>query len=146
MAGENRGFRRISGAWGTLHLDGVPVFEVDSFEAVIEFQRSDVQIGIDIDSKLIGAAGSGNYVCKHVYSRGIAKVLSALKEGKDLRFTASVALNDPDAIRGQRERVNIGNMWVNNLPLTNFTRAEIVEKTYEFGFTPTDSDLAEGIY
>lgn len=143
---KNRGFRRIAGAWGTLHIDGEPILEVDSFEASIEVQRADIQVGLSMDSKMTGLAGSGQFVVKHVYSRGIKKVLEAYKKGHDIRFTASVALNDPDAVGQQRERVNIGNVWVNKLPLSNFTRAEVVEKTYEFGFTPTDSDLIEGIY
>lgn len=146
MAGINRGFHRIAGAWGTLHLDGEPIFEVENFTADIESQRGEVQVGLDMDSKLTGLTGSGSFTVKQVYSRATQTLLDAYKEGKDIRFTASVALNDPDAVGGQRERVNIGNMWINNLNLINFTRAEVVEKTYDFGFTPTDSDLAEGIY
>lgn len=143
---ENRGFRRIAGAWGTLHIDGEAIFEVVSFEANVEVQRADVQIGINVDSKATGLAGSGQFVVKHVYTRGVEKYLSALKAGHDPRFLSSVCLDDPDAVGGQVERINIGNCWVNNLPLTNFDAAEVVEKTYEFGFTPGDAEVAEGIY
>lgn len=143
---ENRGFRRIAGAWGTLHIDGVEIFEVESFEATIEIQRSDVLVGIDVDSKMTGQAGSGSFTIKHVYTRGVQKYLDALKAGNDPRFLASVCLDDPDAVGGQVERVNIGNCWINNLPLSNFDRTEVVEKSFEFGFTPSDADFAEGIY
>lgn len=143
---ENRGFRRIAGAWGTLHIDGEAIFEVESFEANIEPQRGDVQIGLDVDSKITGMSGSGQFVVKHVYTRGIAKYLAALKAGHDPRFLSSVCLDDPDAVGGQVERINIGNCWINNLPLTNFDKAEVVEKTFEFGFTPSDAEVAEGIY
>ena len=124
---ENRGFRRIAGAWGTLHIDGEAIFEVVSFEASVEVQRGDVQIGINVDSKMTGLAGSGQFVVKHVYTRGIEKYLSAVKAGRDPRFLASVCLDDPDSVGGQLERINIGNYWINNLPLTNFHMAEVVE-------------------
>lgn len=143
---QNRGFRRIAGAWGTLHIDGEAIFEVVSFEASVEAQRGDVQIGINVDSKVTGLAGSGQFVVKHVYTRGVKKYLEALQEGHDPRFLSSVCLDDPDAVGGQVERINIGNCWINNLPLSNFDAAEVVEKTYEFGFTPGDVEIAEGIY
>lgn len=143
---ENRGYRRIAGAWGTLHIDGEDIFEVESVEATIEVQRGDVLVGNNVDSKITGLAGSGSFTVKHVYTRGIERALSKLKEGHDPRFVMSIAFNDPDAVGGQKERINIGNVWINNLPLSNFNRSEVVEKTYEFGFTPNDAEIAEGIY
>lgn len=143
---ENRGYRRIAGAWGSLYIDGVDVFEVESVEATIEVQRGDVLVGNDVDSKITGLAGSGSFVMKHVYTRGIEKAISKLKDGHDPRFMMSVTLADPDAVGGQREQINIGNVWINNLPLSNFNRSEVVEKTFEFGFTPGDVEVAEGIY
>jgi len=143
---ENRGFRRIAGAWGTLHIDGEEIFECENVEANIEPQRGDVLVMNNVDSKITGLAGSGSFTCKHVYTRGIDKLLPKLKEGHDPRFVLSIALNDPDAVGGQKERINIGNVWINNLPLANFNRSEVVEKTYEFGFTPNDVEIAEGIY
>lgn len=143
---QNRGYRRIAGAWGNLHIDGELIFEVESFEATIEAQRADVLIGNNVDSKITGLAGTGSFTLKHVYTRGVQKYLDILKAGRDPRFVASVSFNDPDAVGAQVERVNIGNCWINNLPLSNFNRSEVVEKTYEFGFTPNDAEFAEGIY
>ena len=143
---QNRGYRRIAGAWGNLHIDGELIFEVEQFEANIEPQRGDVLVGNNVDSKITGLAGSGSFTIKHVYTRGIKKYLDVLKEGRDPRFMASVDFADPDAVGGQKERVNIGNCWINTLPLSNFSRSEVVEKQFEFGFTPNDADFAEGIY
>ena len=143
---QNRGFRRIAGCWGNLHIDGELIFEVENFEAKIEAQRGDVYVGNNVDSKITGLAGSGSFTIKHVYTRGIEKYLSVLKQGRDPRFVASVALEDPDAVGGQIERINIGNCWIATLPLSNFDKSEVVEKEYEFGFTPSDVDVAEGIY
>ncbi|MCW6678159.1 phage tail tube protein [Anaerococcus sp. NML200574] len=143
---QNKGFRRLSGTWGTLHIDGELIFECEGVEANIEIQRSDVYVNNNLDSKANGLAGTGSITIKHVYTRGVKKYLDVLKAGRDPRFLLSSALSDPDAVGGQKERVNIGNCWVNNLPVTNFTKGEVVEKTYDFGFTPNDVDIAEGVY
>lgn len=143
---QNRGFRRISGGWGSLHIDGELIFEVESVEAKVEPQRGDVFVDNNVDSKVTGLAGSGSFTVKHVYTRGIANYLKELKAGHDPRFVASISISDPDAVGGQTERINIGNCWVTSLPLSNFTKGEVVEKSYEFGFTPNDVEVAEGIY
>ncbi|MDO5096501.1 MAG: phage tail tube protein [Peptostreptococcaceae bacterium] len=141
-----RGNRVLSGAHGTLHWDGELIFEVKSVNADINFNREDVAFGLDMDSKMTAVSGSGEFVVSHVYSRGIKKLLDAIKKGEDPRASLSVAIKDPDAVGKQIERVNIANVWFNKMTLANFTRGEYIEKTFEFGFTPSDSDLAEGIY
>lgn len=143
---QNRGFRRIAGAWGNLHIDGELIFEVEKFEAKIEPQRGEVYVGNNVDKKITGLAGSGSFTIKHVYTRGVEKYLDVLKSGRDPRFVSSVSLEDPDAVGGQIERINIGNCWLDSLPLSNFDKSEVVEKEFEFGFTPNDVDVAEGIY
>ncbi|NLY09365.1 MAG: terminase [Tissierellia bacterium] len=146
MSNENKGMRRIAGAWGTLHWDGEAVFEVEECSADIEVERGDVMVGIDVDSKMTGLKGSGSFKVQHVYTRGVKKLLDAYKKGHDPRSVLSLALNDPDAVGGQRERVNLGNVWFNKFQVAGFTKPEIVGREFEFGFTPTDSDIAEGIY
>lgn len=56
----NKGFRRIAGARGTLHWDGDPIFEVTECNADLDLERGDVQIGLDVDSKITGIKGSGS--------------------------------------------------------------------------------------
>lgn len=141
---DNRGNRRIAGAWGTVHINGEEIFEVESVDTNIEIQRGEIQIVNNVDSKVTGMAGSGTLVIKHVYTR-FYDYLSQLQQGHDPRFVMSLAYNDPDAVGGQKERVNIGNVWFNNLPIFNFTRSEVVEKSFEFGFTPGDVEFAEVI-
>lgn len=143
---ENRGYHRIAGGWGTLHWDGEPVFEVTECNADVELQRGDVQIGLDLDSKVTATKGSGSFKVQHVYTRGLKKLTDEYKKGHDPRSVLSIAMNDPDAVGGQRERVNLGNVWFDKITLAGFTKTEIVERTFEFGFTLSDSDIAEGIY
>lgn len=147
MAGdEQRGYRVLAGARGTLHIDGEYVFEVSEVVADIELNRSEVQRGLDLDSKMVSAKGSGSFKVQKVYSRAEEAVMEAYKEGKDKRFVMSVAINDPDAVGGQRDRKDIGNVWVEKLPLTGFTAGEIVGQEFSFGFTPSDVILSEVIH
>ena len=114
---DNRGFRRVSGGWGTMYMDGLEIFECTEVSAEIEVQRSDVLVGNNVDSKITGLAGSGSFTLGHVYTRHINNALTQLKEGHDPRFTMSIVLDDPDAVGGQREQIDIGNVWINNLNL-----------------------------
>lgn len=140
------GRRVISGAFGTLYWDNLPIFEVKNVEAEVEMTREDIPTGIDMDSKLTALKGSGTFTTYHVYTRHIKRLLDAYGRGIDIRSMLSVINEDPDATGRQKERVNIGNVWFNKMTLAQFARGEINEKTYEFGFTVTDSDIAEGIY
>lgn len=141
-----KGMRVLSGAHGTLHWDGELIFEVKSVNAEVTINREDVLFGMDVDSKMTSTQGAGEFTVYHVYTKGIKKLMDAIKRGEDPRATLSVAIKDPDAVGKQIERVNLGNVWFNKMTLANFTRGEYVEKSFEFGFTVSDSDLPEGIY
>lgn len=146
MPEEFNGRRVINGAYGTLYWDNEPIFEVKSINADVEIERSDVQVGIDLDSKMTGIKGTGSFTIYHVYTRQIKRLVDAYKKGIDTRSLLSVYNRDPDATGAQQERFNIGNVWFNKLTMAQFARGEINEKEFEFGFTVSDSDIAEGIY
>ena len=141
-----RGNRVLSGAFGTLHWDGELIFEVKGVNADVDVRREEVPFGLDIDSKMTGLAGSGEFTVMHVYTRGVKKLQEALIKGEDVRSTLTCSNKDPDAVGKQIEVVHLANVWFNKYTLANFTRGEYVEKTFEFGFTPSDSDIPEGIY
>lgn len=143
---ETRGNRVLSGAWGRFFFDGEPLFEVVNVSADVEIQRAEIQRDGDWDSKITGTSCTINFEVEQVYSRTSKKLIDAYKKGIDPRYTASITVADPDAVGGQRETVNIGNMWINNFNLANFTKGEVINKTYEGGFTLRDSDLAEGVF
>ncbi len=139
-----RGFHVLAGAFGTLMFNGQPIFECKDVKASIEVQRSDIPLeGGDIDSKMTGRKGSGSMTVQHVYTRGFNEMLEAYNRGEDVRSTMSIANNDPDAVRGQRERTNLANVWFNKFDIAGWTRGEAVEREYEFGFTPSDAQMAE---
>lgn len=143
---EQRGYRVLSGAYGTLHLDGEYIFNCTDITADVEENRSDVQRGLDLDSKMVSGKGSGTFKVDSVYTRAEEAIMKAYKEGKDKRFVLSIAVNDPDAVGGQRTRTDIGNVWVDKLTVATFTAGEIVGKEFSFGFTPSDVNISEGIH
>lgn len=139
------GKRVVTGTQGRAFWDGAPVLEVTGVTVDVELERSDVYVGMDKDSKLNGITGRITFSIDGVYSRSKA-LLDELKKGKDPRIMLSFVLDDPDAMGGQNERVNIANCWFNSFPLTGFTKGEHVKREFELGFRTTlDSEFAEAI-
>ena len=99
--------------------------------------REDVQIGIDVDSKITGLKGEGSYTVKKVYTRAKA-ILESWKKGKDVRCQIIAKLKDPDAVNGQTERWSANNVWHTELPVVNWEKGGIVEEETSIGFTPSD--------
>lgn len=132
-----RGNQTISGAYGTLWLNNEKVMELKSVEAKVTAERTDVQLGLSIDSKIIGLKGEGTITVNKVYTRG-KKLLEDWLKGKDTRSRIVTSIQDPDAVGKGEERVSIDNVWFNAIDLAKFTRGEIVEEELSFGFTPED--------
>lgn len=140
-----RGRRRWNGSHGKLWLDGELVFEIESFEAVVESQREDVIIGNSVDSKVTALKGEGTIKIKNVINRNHRKLLEEWSAGHDPRTTLIGLLDDPDAVDGQKERITIDNVWFTKIPLMNFEKGKVVETELPFGFTPEDAQFMESI-
>ena len=122
---------------GELWIDGEKIFEFSKIELKVTANREDVQIGIDVDSKITGLKGEGSYTVKKVYTRAKA-ILESWKKGKDVRCQIIAKLKDPDAVNGQTERWSANNVWHNELPVVNWEKGGIVEEETSIGFTPSD--------
>lgn len=118
-------------------IDGEKIFEFSKIELKVTANREDVQIGIDVDSKITGLKGEGSYTVKKVYTRAKA-ILESWKKGKDVRCQIIAKLKDPDAVNGQTERWSANNVWHNELPVVNWEKGGIVEEETSIGFTPSD--------
>lgn len=83
---KQKGNRVLAGTWAEIWIDGVHIFDCYKISAKISANREDVQIGIDIDidSKLTGLKGEGEYAVKKVYSRHQA-TFEAWARGEDPR-------------------------------------------------------------
>ena len=137
MSGKVQGNKTLSGTWGELWVDGEKVWEMSKVEAKVTANREDVQLGLDVDSKMTGLKGEFTIVVKKVYSR-YETVFENWKKGIDQRCQLITKLADPDAVGAQQERYSIDNAWFNELPLVNMEKGGIIEEEVSGGFTPTD--------
>ena len=55
-----RGNKTLSGTWGELWINGEKIFEFSKIEMKVTANREDVQLGIDVDSKITGLKGEGS--------------------------------------------------------------------------------------
>lgn len=143
MAGI-RGNKTLSGTWGELWIDGEKIFEFSKIELKVTVNREDVQLGIDVDSKMTGLKGEGSYVVKKVYTRAKA-ALEKLTKGIDVRSEIIAKLEDPDAVGGQVERWSCDNVWMNEIPVVNWEKGGIIEEEQTIGFTPSDLQNLDAI-
>lgn len=139
-----RGNQTLSGAHGTLWVDNIKYLEVSKIESKVTANRVDVQLGMSVDSKIIGLKGEGTLEVNKVYSRG-AEIIRNWKKGKDPRSRIVVSIKDPDAVNGGEERVSLDNVWFNEIPLASFARGEKIGETISFGFTPEDAEYENEI-
>ncbi|MFI3231311.1 MAG: phage tail tube protein [bacterium] len=49
-----RGNKTLSGTWGEVWVDGDKIFECSKIEQKITANHEDVQLGLDVDSKIVG--------------------------------------------------------------------------------------------
>lgn len=140
-----KGQEVISGGNGYMFLDGEYLAKCTEISAEIEIEREDIHTGLSIDSKITGYKGSGSFTCEHVNSVINKKLIEQVKRGKDPRVTISVRMQDPDTKDGQVEHVTISNAWINKFTLAGFKKGEKNTRPYEFGFTPTESQMEEWI-
>lgn len=130
------GEKTLSGTWGEVWVDGAKIFELSKIELKVTANREDVQIGVDVDSKMTGLKGEGSYSVKKAYTRA-KKIIEKWVKGKDSRCQIIAKLADPDAVDGQIERWSVDNVWFNDIPVVNWEKGGIIEEEYSLGFTPS---------
>ena len=132
-----RGNRTLAGTHGDLWIGGEKVFELKKIELKITANRSDIQLGIDVDSKVTGLKGELTIGIYKVYTRGY-ETLRSLAAGNDERMQLIANLADPDAVGKQEERYSVDNCWLNDLPLVGWEKGQPIEQEFTGGFTPSD--------
>ncbi len=130
------GNRTLSGTWGEVWVDGNKIFEMSKVEMKVISNREDVQLGMDVDSKITGLKGEFTITVKQVYSSYL-EVFEDWKNGIDKRVQIITKLQDPDAVGGQIERYSADDCWFNELPLVNYEKGGIIEQEVGGGFPPT---------
>ena len=98
--GKIKGNKTLSGTWGELWVDGERIAEFSKVSLKVTANREDVQIDLDVDSKMTGLKGELSVTLKKVYTRYNA-VFENWKKGIDQRSQIITKLADPDAVGGQ---------------------------------------------
>lgn len=142
MAGI-RGHEQVSGTFGKFYWDGSLIAEVETFEAKVTPKREEVQIDMDIDSKVNGYSGEGTFTLKKFFTRGKDKLLEAWKRGEDPRAKFVSKVKDPSTRGKQAETVTIDNVWFNELTLIQFEKGTPSKEEFSFGFTPSDASFVD---
>jgi hypothetical protein len=123
--GKIPGYRTLTGTYAEVWIDGELVAEAKKVELKVTANREDVQLGLDVDSKLTGLAGEWTLTLSKVYSR-FEDVRQAHIKGNDKRLQIIA------------ERYSAGNCWLNDLPAVSYERGALVEIEVSGGFTPSD--------
>ncbi len=132
-----RGNQTLSGTWGEVWIDGVLMLECYKVEVKVTANREDVQLNMDVDSKIVGLKGEVTIGIKKAYSTFSDK-LEDYVNGIDTRMQIITKLADPDAVGGQQERYSIDNVWLNELLLVIFEKGSIIDQEFTGGCTPSD--------
>ena len=129
--------RVLSGSFAEIWVDGSRIAEASAIQLTVQLIRSDVQIGMDVDSKVTGWKGEGKLRLRQVFSR-FFDVVEGAAQGKDVRVTITTALKDPDSMNGEEERYSVDNVALDSLPLVNYAAGKVNEQTIPFRFLPGD--------
>lgn len=137
--------RVLSGSFAEIWVDGSRIAEASGIQLTVKMQRSDVQIGMDVDSKVTGWKGEGQLRLRQVFSR-FFEVVEGAAEGRDVRVTITTALKDPDSMNGEEERYSVDHVALDSLPLVNYASGKVNEQVITFRFLPGDLKLLSGIH
>lgn len=140
---EIRGNRVLSGTWGEVWYNGFKISELSKISVKITPNREDVQMGLDIDSKVTGVKGEGTLAFNKVFTR-FEDVRQEILRGHDPRGIIISKLKDPDATGGQTERYQIGNVALSEFGF-EWEKGAVVKQEVPFGFTPSDMILLDEI-
>lgn len=127
----------LSGSWAQVWMDSEMIAECSAITAKVTVNRADVQIGIDMDSKITSLKGEGSLTLHHVYTSRIKKLVDQIKQGKDPRYMITAKCKDPDAVGGQVERWSFSNVSFTEIPIFDWKTGEKAQQEIPFQFTVT---------
>ncbi len=140
---EIPGNRHLSGTWGEMWVDGFKIAEMNKISVKVTLNKEEVQTGMDVDTKIVGAKGEGTVSLIKTYSRFDNYRRLALK-GEDVRTTVIAKLKDPDATGGQTERYQISNVSFSEYGF-EWEKGTVVKQEIPFTFTPSNMIILDEI-
>ena len=136
--------RVLSGSFAEVWVDGSRIAEASAIQLTVKLIRSDVQIGMDVDSKITGWRGEGQLRLRQVFSRFFEMVENAA-QGRDVRVTITTALKDPDSVDGLEERYSVSNVAFTELPFIDYKMGQVNQQKLPFTFRPSDLQRLDAI-
>lgn len=136
MSNDIRGNRFLSGTWAEMWYNGFKILEINKISVKTTLNREDVQVGLDVDSKVTGWKGEGTISMIKAFTR-FEDVRQEVARGHDPRGTMITKLKDPDATGGQTERYQIGNIALSEFGF-EYEKGAVVKQEVPFLFTPSD--------
>lgn len=130
------GNKNLGGQWMELYFNGFRVIEANKISVKVTVNRAEVQIGLNVDTKVTGVKGEGTMSLIKVFTRW-EDVRQAIMRGEDPRGVMIAKLKDPDAEGGQTERWQIGNVALSEFGFEWEVGSNVKQET-PFTFTPTD--------
>lgn len=140
---EIKGNRVLSGTWAQMWYNGFLIGEMTKITVKITVNREDVQVGIDVDTKMTGIKGEGTISLAKAFTR-FEDVREEISRGRDPRGIIIAKLKDPDATGAQTERYQIGNVALSEFGF-EWEKGKVVTQDYPFSFTPSDMILLDKI-
>ena len=137
-----RGNQVLSGSWAELWVNEQRVAEFNKIDAKITFNREDVQIGMNVDSKIVGCKGEGTLSLNKVFTR-FADAVDAAQGSQDVRYRIRCSIKDPDS--DGIEDWTISNVWFTEMPLASREVGKKAMTEIPFGFTPGSLKRASSI-
>lgn len=138
-----KGNRVLSGTWAEMWYNGFLIAEMTKITTKVTVNREDVQMGMDVDTKVTGQKGEGTISLIKAFTR-FEDVREEISKGRDPRGTIIAKLKDPDATGAQTERYQIGNVALSEFGF-EWEKGSVVKQDYPFSFTPSDMILLDRI-
>lgn len=133
---EIAGNRHLSGTHAELWWNGFKIAEFNKISVKVTVNREEIQIGMDVDTKVTGQKGEGTLSLFKTYTR-FEDIRTAITRGEDPRGTIVTKLKDPDATGGMTERYRIGNVAINEFGF-EYEKGAAVKQEIPFSFTPSN--------
>lgn len=133
---EIRGNRVLSGTWAEVWYNGIKILEISKISVKVTVNREDVQVGMDVDTKITGWKGEGTVSMIKAFTR-FEDVRQDIARGHDPRGVIVTKLKDPDATGGQTERYQISNVALSEFGF-EYEKGAVVKQEVPFSFTPSD--------
>lgn len=124
----------LTGTDVSVWLNGDEVGTWTTFEATVTINYEDVQIGMDVDRKVVSWQGDGNINHQATNSLTV-EMFNKMKSNPDVRFTIEGELTKRST--GEKEAYSIPGVTFDTLPLATWNKGELVNKEIAFRFPPS---------